>query len=110
MSAHHENGGGRHFVLRRRILELLYEGFRQMPYAFVEMETLEQRCETSSRELNWNLVYLEKSGYLELNKTPDSFPHVAVGAALTARGIDLVEDRREFERRFPAAPNDRNSG
>jgi hypothetical protein len=89
------------FVLRRRIMELLYDRFREFPYAFTELEAIEEACETSSRELNWNLVYLEKCGFLELTKNTDSFPYVAAGAALTARGIDLVEDESEFEGKFP---------
>jgi hypothetical protein len=88
-------------ALRRRILELLYDRFRAFPYASTELELLEDQCNTSCRELNWNLVYLEKSGLLELAKTPESFPYVASGAALTARGIDLVEDETEFDRKFP---------
>ena len=91
----------RQFALRRRIMELLYVRFQEFPYAFTELEAIEEACETSCRELNWNLVYLEKSGFLELTKTPDSYPYVAAGAALTARGIDLVEDESQFDRKFP---------
>ncbi len=96
-----DSDGRRQFVLRRRIMEFLYERFQEFPYAFTELEAIEEACETASRELNWNLVYLEKSGLLELAKTPDSFPYVAAGAALTAQGIDLVEDEGEFDRKFP---------
>ncbi|MGD8366058.1 MAG: hypothetical protein PVG78_00335 [Desulfobacterales bacterium] len=101
MPARTDQDGRRQFLLRRRIMEFLYERFQAFPYAFTELEAIEEACETSSRELNWNLVYLEKSGFLELAKTPDSFPYVAAGAALTARGIDLVEDENEFDRKFP---------
>ena len=96
-----DDGGNRHFIVRRKIMALLYDRFRAFPYAFTEFEAIEEVCNASGQEVNWNLVYLEKSGYLELNKTADSFPLVATGAALTAKGIDLVENRTEFDRRFP---------
>jgi hypothetical protein len=101
-----EEGGNRHFAVRRKIMVLLYDRFRELPYAFTELELIEEFCGASRREVNWNLVYLEKSGYLELNKTPDSYPHVASGAALTAKGIDLVENPAEFDRKFPMASID----
>jgi hypothetical protein len=96
-----DDGDRGHFIVRRKIMALLYDRFRAFPYAFTELETIEEVCNASVREVNWNLVYLEKSGYLELNKTADSFPLVATGAALTAKGVDLVENRTEFERAFP---------
>ena len=98
-----EDGGNEHFIVRRKIMVLLYDRFREFPYAFTELELIEASCAVSRREVNWNLVYLEKSGYIELNKSPESYPHVASGAALTAKGIDLVENPAEFDRRFPSA-------
>jgi len=57
-------------------------------------------CE--AKAMNWNLVYLEKCGLVELAKAFDSPPFVACSAAITAAGIDLVEDPAAFRRRFPA--------
>ena len=56
----------------------------------------------NSRELNWNIVYLEKCGYVELGKSIDAPPYIASSATITAQGIDLVEDENGFNRRFAA--------
>jgi hypothetical protein len=91
----------RHFRLRKQILSLLYEAFRQLPHASMELPSIEQACETSSQDLNWNIVYLEKCGYVELSKSTDAFPYVANSVSLTAMGIDLVENQEKFHRKFP---------
>lgn len=51
-----------------------------------------------------NIHYLHDSGLAELmvGYNPQSFSAVRI----TARGIDLVENRYEFNRRFPAQPLD----
>ncbi|CAB5160796.1 hypothetical protein D3OALGB2SA_5415 [Olavius algarvensis associated proteobacterium Delta 3] len=90
-----------HVKLRRCILELLYEMFKEVPFAQVELSHIEESCETEARELNWNIVYLEKCGYVELNKSAECITHAGVAATLTATGIDLVENRPDFEDRFP---------
>lgn len=89
-------------MLRRCILETLYEIFKEYPYAEVEPEQIIELCRTDTKELNWNLVYLEKCGYVELGKSLDSIPFIACSAALTAEGIDLIEDEEAFNQRFPA--------
>ena len=87
--------------LRRCILETLYEIFKRVPYAAVELRQIEEDCHTSTSEVNWNLVYLEKCGFVELGKSIECPPYVASSVSLTAHGIDLVEDEIEFKRRFP---------
>lgn len=89
------------FGLRRRILTVLYDTFREAPYAPVEPAGLEARCGADTRTMNWNLVYLEKCGYVELGKSADALPYVAYSVGITAGGIDLVEDPEAFEKRFP---------
>jgi len=89
--------------LRRCILETLYGLFRRYPYAVVELPQIEGDCRTNTAELNWNLVYLEKCGYVELGKSIQSPPYIASSVSLTAGGIELVEDAEEFNRRFPPA-------
>ncbi|MBW1698578.1 MAG: hypothetical protein JRH18_11310 [Deltaproteobacteria bacterium] len=92
-----------HLRLRRNILIELYRFFKQYPYGAMELGNLEQLCNTSAEELNWNLVYLEKCGLLELDKSPDCSPFVACSVWITAEGIDLVENTSGFNRRFPTA-------
>ena len=81
----------RHFKLRRCILETLYELFKEYPYAGIEPGQIMELCRTDAKELNWNLVYLEKCGLVELGKAHDCHPFVACSVALTARGIDWIE-------------------
>lgn len=94
--------------LRRCVLETLYGIFRKYPYAVVELSQIESDCATDAEELNWNLVYLEKCGFVELGKSIQSPPYIASSVSLTAAGIDLVEDAEAFDGRFPppAAPSD----
>ena len=88
--------------LRRCILTTLYTAFREHPYALVIPEDLEQTCRTESQTLNWNMVYLEKCGYVELGKSIQNPPYIASSIELTAAGIDLVEAEDQMDRQFPA--------
>ena len=90
-----------HFKLRRCILTILYEIFKEYPYAVVEPRQLEDDCCVGTAEINWNMVYLEKCGYIELGKSLDSPPFIACSAEITAKGIDLIENEDEFNTRFP---------
>ena len=87
-----------HFRLRQCILERLYEIFKEYPYATVELRQIEDGCQTDAKSLNWNLVYLEKCGFVELGKSIECPPYIASSATLTAKGIDLIEDQAEFNR------------
>jgi hypothetical protein len=87
--------------LRRCMLIHLYAIFKQYPYAAVELRQIEEDCHSNTSEVNWNMVYLEKCGYVELGKSVEAPPYVASTATLTAAGIDLIEDGDEFDRRFP---------
>jgi len=87
--------------LRHCILLTLYRNFTEYPYAAIELRQLEEDCQTEARSLNWNCVYLEKSGLVELGRSIECPPYVASSASLTAAGIDLVEDEELFNHRFP---------
>jgi len=89
-----------HFRLRSCILKTLYELFRKFPYAQTEPVQIMESCRTDANELNWNLVYLEKCGLVELGKAYDCHPFVACSAVLTAQGIDLIENEEAFKSRF----------
>ena len=93
-----------HFALRRCILKNLYDFFRAYPFGLAELRTIEETCQSDSEWLNWNIVYLEKCGYVELDKSMDCPPYVSCTAVITARGIDLVENIQKFDKKFPALP------
>ena len=88
------------FHLRRSIIELLYEHFMEFPYAPLEMEAIADRCQVDAKSLNWNIVYLEKCGLVELGKSIEAPPFVACTASLTEHGIDLIEDPERFDAKF----------
>jgi hypothetical protein len=89
------------FALRRNVLLMLYGFFKEFPYASVEFSRIAADCDTDAKELNWNMVYLEKAGYLALSRSTESYPFVACAASLTARGIDLIENPVALNRLFP---------
>ena len=95
-----------HFRLRSRILSILYERFKAFPYAAMELREIEDLCATDAQTLNWNMVYLEKAGYVELGKSLEMPPYVACSATISAIGIDLVEDPYELRQRFPEQGDD----
>ena len=67
----------------------------------MEPKEMGETCRTTPWLLNWNLVYLEKKGYLELDRSPDCSQFVACSASITAEGIDLVENESIFNSLFP---------
>jgi len=89
------------FRLRRSLIEMLYTHFMEFPYAPLEMETLAEHCRVAPKALNWNIVYLEKCGFVELGKSIEAPPFVACTASITEKGIDLIEDAEQFDRKFP---------
>ena len=95
-----------HFQIRRCILTLLYDYFKQFPLATIGLDQLADECGIAVSDLNWNIVYLEKSGCVELSKSYDEPPYIAASAVLTAKGIDLIENPVEFEIKFPTEKAD----
>ena len=93
-----------HFGLRRCILKTLYDFFRAYPFGLAELRTIDESCRSDPEWLNWNIVYLEKCGYVELDKSMDCPPYVSCTAVITARGIDLVENFQKFDKKFPELP------
>lgn len=93
-----------HFQLRRQILTTLYEHFREFPYAPLDIQILSDACGTVHTELNWNLVYLEKSGLVELGTLEAAPPFIACSVVISASGIDLIENDGAFQQKFPMAP------
>ena len=72
----------------------------------------ENYANTDAQTLNWNMVYLEMCGYVELGRGVEAWPYVACTAAITAAGIELVEDSRRFRARFgsPSPPSQNGTG
>jgi len=62
---------------------------------------LETSCRTTTNALNWNLVYLEKKGFVSLSASVDCLPYAACTASITGSGIDLVENGQALSRQFP---------
>lgn len=89
-----------HFLLRYNILMSLYAAFKTHPGAAADIRDLEEWCCVTPDELNWNLAYLEKCGYVELGTSEGFPPYIASMVALTAAGIDLAEDTDACKKRF----------
>jgi hypothetical protein len=87
--------------LRRCILEMLFAHFMEYPYAPLEMEAIAEHCAAEAKLMNWNIVYLEKCGFVELGTSIEAPPFAACSASITASGVDLVEDDEQFNNRFP---------
>ena len=91
------------FTLRRCLLVTLYDLFREDPLAEVELSHLETACRTTRKALNWNLVYLEKKGFVSLSPAVECLPYAACTASITGSGIDLVENEAALKQQFPLA-------
>ena len=79
----------------------MYEYFKDVPYASIELRQIAEDCGINAKELNWNIVYLEKCGFVELAKSDSLPPFVSPSAVITAGGIDIREDENRFESKFP---------
>lgn len=86
--------------LRKSILLIMYRFFTGAPYAEMELGQLSEQCGAEAADLNWNLVYLEKCGLLELGRASDCPPYVSCTANLTAAGVDLVETPGALDEKF----------
>lgn len=86
--------------LRKKLLLSLYRFFTEMPYAEMELSQISEICEAEPSELNWNMVYLEKCGLIELGHSTDCPPYVSCTANITAAGVDLVEIPGGLDEKF----------
>jgi hypothetical protein len=85
-------------ALRRCIMENLYSFFKEHPFGITELSSLEDACHADTKTLNWNLVYLDRYGYIELDKSQDCPPYISCNVAITPKGIDLIENKSEFDK------------
>jgi hypothetical protein len=87
--------------IRRKILEMLYESFKDHPYGRITPKELQEMLKITLKELQFNAIYLEEKGLIELQKPLEG--SLFVGARATPKGIDVVEDEYQLEVAFPAA-------
>ncbi len=93
--------------VRRSLLLALYGLYRADPLKMAEPEQL-ITCAGDDRDtLVFNMHYLLDRGLVEMMM--GYLPPLFSGARITADGIDLVENRFQFDLRFPPAPDDPDS-
>lgn len=85
--------------IRRKILEIIYERFKEHPYYIVTPKEFEKALNIGLKTLNYNIIYLEEKGYVELQKPLEG--NIFVGARITSKGVDLIEDEYQFNIVFP---------
>ncbi|MCK4756663.1 hypothetical protein KAS56_06995, partial [candidate division WOR-3 bacterium] len=85
--------------IRRKILKMAYERFKEHPYHRITPKELENALNIGFKELNYNIIYLEEKGFIELQKPLEG--NIFVGVRTTSKGIDLVEDECQFGIMFP---------
>lgn len=90
--------------IRRRLLITLYERYLADPIEMLAPSDFLEDASLTRQELIVNMHYLADRGFVELmiGYNPSSFASVRI----TADGIDLVENRFEFNLRFPPAPDE----
>jgi len=79
---------------------MLYECFKEHPYNRMTSNELKETLNIGQKELQFNVIYLEEKGLLELQKPLEG--SLFVGARITPKGIDLVEDEIQLDIVFPA--------
>ena len=90
--------------VRRRLLTILYEHYLKDPLEMLSPADLLEDGTVTREELVPNVYYLNDRNLVELmiGYNPPLFAAVRI----TANGIDLVENRYEFNLRFPPAPGE----
>lgn len=75
------------------------ECFKEHPYLRVTPKEIMEKNNITLKELYYNVVYLEEKGLIELQKPPEG--DLFVGARITVKGLDLLEDEYTFNLTFP---------
>jgi|GEM_PF-690492 len=91
--------------IRRRILEMVFERFKEHPYYRITPKEFKETLGISLKHLCFNVAYLAEKGYIDL-QTPLEGTFF-VGARITVKGIDLVEDELQFDILFPSGQDQR---
>lgn len=85
--------------IRRQILEMAYDRFKEHPYYRITPKELENALNIGFKKLNYNIIYLEEKGLIELQKPLEG--SIFVGVRISSKGIDLIEDECKFGIMFP---------
>jgi predicted transcriptional regulator len=85
--------------IRRKILQILYESFKDHPYGRITPKELLKNLNINLKLLHFNAIYLEEKGLIELQKPLEG--SLFVGARATPKGIDIVEDEYQLNMYFP---------
>lgn len=90
--------------VRRRLLTILYERYLKDPLEMLTPDAVLEDGTVQRDELLANIHYLGDKGYVELmiGYNPPWF----AACRITAKGIDLVEDRFQFNLTFPPEPGE----
>lgn len=83
--------------LRRSVLEALYKTFSDDPFSYVSSDALSGHYQVDRRQLSPIIKFLEDEGYV----TTEWFLGGDFITRITSRGIRLIEDRSEFNEKFP---------
>ena len=86
-------------AVRRQLLQTLYQAYMDDPLTMLTPEDFLAPGSLDKHDLAVGMHYLRDDGLVEvmLGYRPPLF----ISARITPRGIDLVENRHEFDRRFP---------
>jgi hypothetical protein len=90
--------------IRRRILQMLYDRFKEHPYNRIASKEFKEELNISLKDLQFHVIYLEEKKLLELQKPLEG--SLFVGARITPKGIDLIEDEFQMNISFPAQPKE----
>ncbi len=90
--------------IRRRLLTILYERYLQDPLDMLTPEDFLEDGALHREDLAANMHYLHDRNLVELMMGYN--PPMFAAARITADGIDLVENRFEFNLRFPPEPGE----
>lgn len=89
--------------VRRRLLTFLYDRYMQDPLDMPGPDELLEDGTVLREDLMPNIHYLNDRGLAEVMMGYN--PPLFAAARITAKGIDLVENRFEFNLLFPPEPN-----
>ena len=78
---------------------MLYDRLKEHPYNRITSKEFKETLNISLKDLQFNVIYLEEKGLLELQKPLEG--SLFVGARITPKGIDLIEDEFQMTISFP---------
>ncbi|MBF0556569.1 MAG: hypothetical protein HQK96_18780 [Nitrospirae bacterium] len=86
--------------LRRSIMKIFYDEYKDNPGCVIDLDKIAEMCSVDKKEVIWNSRYLHESGYIACNN-----PRMPKWAMLTSLAVDIVENRKSFDGKFPMQMN-----